>query len=98
MRYLCFVVPHQKSIVWTYFVRTSDGGKCKLCQVSVKTSGNTTNLKNHLQRRHSEVMESLKDDSAQSRKRKQMDGEVTSLFQYTVVTLLNIFESNSPLS
>lgn len=40
------------SDVWNIFIKTKDGGKCKLCQVCLKTSGNTTNLRKHLKRRH----------------------------------------------
>lgn len=45
-------MPPVRSNAWKMFVKTSFGGKCKLCQCEVKTYGNTTNLKKHLQRRH----------------------------------------------
>lgn len=52
--------PHPKrSNVWNLFSKTSAGGKCKLCLCEVKTSGNTTNLKKHLQRRHPAVKSSV---------------------------------------
>ncbi|XP_060855186.1 zinc finger BED domain-containing protein 4-like [Metopolophium dirhodum] len=41
-----------KSVVWNFYEKSNDGGICKLCQCSVKTSGNTTNLKNHLKQIH----------------------------------------------
>jgi len=34
-----------KSIVWKYFVRTEIGDKCKMCQIEIKTCGNTTNAR-----------------------------------------------------
>lgn len=42
----------QKSDIWEYFIRIEKGGKCKLCLSEVKTSGNTTNLRNHIRRKH----------------------------------------------
>ncbi|XP_043285284.1 E3 SUMO-protein ligase ZBED1-like isoform X1 [Venturia canescens] len=42
----------KKSSVWTYFVKTQDGGQCKLCHKDVKSRGNTTNLTNHILRNH----------------------------------------------
>lgn len=41
-----------KSTVWNFYDKFTDGGLCKLCKINVKTSGNTTNLKNHLKRKH----------------------------------------------
>ncbi|XP_066596478.1 E3 SUMO-protein ligase ZBED1-like [Prorops nasuta] len=43
------------SPVWKYFVKTTLGGKCKVCQKEIKGSGNTTNLKLHLERIHPNV-------------------------------------------
>lgn len=42
----------KKSDIWKYFIKISNGGKCKICLTEVKTSGNTTNLRNHLLRKH----------------------------------------------
>lgn len=47
----------KKSIVWEFFDKISDGGKitsakCKLCNTSYKYFGNTTNLHDHLKRKH----------------------------------------------
>jgi len=41
-----------KSDLWLHFIKNDSGGKCKYCLMNVKTSGNTTNLRNHLMRRH----------------------------------------------
>lgn len=41
-----------KSDTWYHFVKKGSSGVCKYCHVEVKTCGNTTNLRNHLLRRH----------------------------------------------
>lgn len=48
-----------KSDIWHYFIKIKSGGKCKLCQREVKTSGNTTNLKNHLKRHHPSLQQTV---------------------------------------
>jgi len=50
------VASKTKNIVWKYLVRTEVGGKCKMCQTEIKTGGNTTNLKNHLKRKHEKTL------------------------------------------
>lgn len=50
-------MPPVRSNVWNLFIKTSSGGKCKLCHCEVKTAGNTTNLRKHLQRRHASYSE-----------------------------------------
>ncbi|XP_025207175.1 zinc finger BED domain-containing protein 6-like [Melanaphis sacchari] len=40
------------STMWKYFDKCDNGGSCKLCRMTVKTCGNTTNLKQHLKRKH----------------------------------------------
>lgn len=51
---LYFTVP-PKSNSWRYFIKSAEGGKCKLCQQTVKTAGNTTNLRFHLKRSHPDI-------------------------------------------
>lgn len=48
---------HGQSIVWKYFKKHKDSPhpECRLCLQKVKCSGNTTNLKNHLKRKHDKV-------------------------------------------
>lgn len=41
-----------KSDVWASFVKVDGGGRCKICQVVLKTSGNTSNMRQHLNRKH----------------------------------------------
>lgn len=45
----------RKSIVWNYFekdVGPKKMAKCRLCSTEYRTSGNTSNLKDHLKRKH----------------------------------------------
>lgn len=50
------------SIVWKYFFKVktdscnSNEVQCRLCSIRVKSSGNTTNLSNHLNRKHKQVV------------------------------------------
>lgn len=47
-----------KSKIWNYFKRTGDKEAiCKICNKSLKTSGNTTNLRGHLENVHSQQLE-----------------------------------------
>lgn len=48
--------PKKKSFAWKFFTDSNGSAKCKICQINVKTSGNTTNLMNHLKRNHGEVI------------------------------------------
>lgn len=43
------------STMWKYFDKCDNGGSCKLCRTIVKTCGNTTNLKQHLKRKHPSI-------------------------------------------
>lgn len=45
----------RKSVLWNFYDKSTDGGVCKLCKCPVKTSGNTTNLKDHIKRKHPSV-------------------------------------------
>jgi len=64
-----------KSVVWKYFVKTQTGGKCKICELNVKTSGNTTNLKYHLEHSHPKIEMGTMDMSVSRQKRKIEDEE-----------------------
>lgn len=46
-----------KSDVWKFFIRNSDGieAECKLCNKSVKSAKNTTNLHTHLKTNHPNI-------------------------------------------
>jgi len=61
-----------KSVIWNYFIKSDTFAKCKICQLNIKTAGNTTNLHFHINRSHPNIQMDLKNKSAVSRKRKQM--------------------------
>lgn len=45
-----------KSAVWEHFEKEPNNcAKCRHCGVKIKTSGNTTNLKNHLEHKHHKI-------------------------------------------
>lgn len=58
---MCVIVPPKipKSDVWKFFIRTSEGGRCNICQQVIKTSG-TTNLRFHLIRSHPKIQFQMK--------------------------------------
>lgn len=48
-----------KSRVWDYYKKTNEKfAKCSLCKREFKLSGNTTNLIDHMKRKHNEVWSS----------------------------------------
>lgn len=57
---------------WKHFVKNDDGGTCKLCQQNVKTSGNTTNLRRHIERYHLELFNPGSSDTSEYKNRKRI--------------------------
>ncbi|KAL4126071.1 hypothetical protein QTP88_010302 [Uroleucon formosanum] len=56
------------SIVWKHFTKNNNGtATCQLCQKTLKTSGNTSNLNGHLTSKHSSVMVSKAKSTATPR-------------------------------
>lgn len=51
-----------KSGVWNYFLQTTTGGTCKMCNAEVKAQG-TTNLGFHLTRKHPEISFKFSNDA-----------------------------------
>lgn len=49
---------------WRYFSSTDDRfeATCDLCDTKLKTSNNTTNLKQHLKRKHPSIFKALEDE------------------------------------
>lgn len=45
--------------MWGYFEKSEGGGNCKVCKCFVKTSGNKTNLNNHLKKKHPSVINQI---------------------------------------
>lgn len=51
------MAPKRTSIVWKFFHKTSnDLAECVMCKKEIKHNSSTTNLRDHLQRRHPECM------------------------------------------
>lgn len=40
------------SLVWNFFTESPGAGICRLCLKTIETSGNTTNLRNHITKVH----------------------------------------------
>ena len=62
-----FLVP-PKSAIWKSFVKTATGGRCKICQLDVKTAGNTTNLHFYLRRAHPDIVQMQSNTSVKRKK------------------------------
>lgn len=61
-----------RSVIWRSFTKVSkELSQCKICSKKLKTSGNTSNLKNHLKQKHTNVYEQLfcnEEDEAPAKK------------------------------
>lgn len=66
-----YIVP-PKSAIWHYFVKSDAVAKCKICQLDVKTAGNTTNLHFHMNRYHPDIQIDIEKKTLVSFERKQM--------------------------
>lgn len=82
------------SKMWNYFVKVDKphkGGCCKLCNVVVRTSGNTTNLKQHLKRNHPSLNTSKNAKCSKSNTivyTSVEDDEADSLFVQSMVSIM----------
>jgi hypothetical protein len=87
----------RRSAVWEHFLKSEgdqDQPVCLLCNATVKApDGNTTNLKNHLKRKHSKVVITPEnnDDDKQPKKKKQAGGSQ----QQSLTTMWTKLGSNS---
>lgn len=60
--------PQRKSNLWKYFENKALGKDfviCRFCSKKIKTSGNTTNLKYHLNSRHKGVLQNKEGEKKQ---------------------------------
>lgn len=82
------------SNMWNYFVKVDKphkGGCCKLCNVVVRTGGNTTNLKQHLKRKHPSLNASKNAKCSKSNAivyTSVEDDEADSLFVQSTVSIM----------
>ncbi|XP_071580370.1 E3 SUMO-protein ligase ZBED1-like [Temnothorax nylanderi] len=67
-----------KSTLWKHFIKGSEGAACRVCPQFIKTCGNTTNLRYHLQRKHPDIYDKMVNTSESSdkpQKRKEIPSE-----------------------
>jgi len=74
--------------MWNYFNKVDKGGACKLCNVVVKTSGNTTNLMQHLKRKHPGLNTSKSAKCSISNTTSVEDDEADALFVQSMVIFM----------
>ena len=53
--YQTVIMSNKKSDIWLHFTKSDTHATCKYCHVIVKSSGNTTNLRNHVLRKHPNI-------------------------------------------
>lgn len=46
------MAPAKKSVVWDFFTKAGEKSTCNMCKIEYKNSNTTTNLVNHLKRKH----------------------------------------------
>ncbi|KAF2886188.1 hypothetical protein ILUMI_19985 [Ignelater luminosus] len=65
----------KKSAIWNYFKRGDNDKEatCKFCNKNLKTSGNTTNLRGHIEKKHSDVVQELITEEPSQKKLKSND-------------------------
>lgn len=65
----------KKSTIWNYFKKVDNDkvATCKICNKSLKTSGNTTNLRGHIEKIHSDVIQELITEEPSGKKLKTND-------------------------
>lgn len=80
------------STMWKYFDKCDNGGLCKLCRMMVKTCGNTTNLKQHLKRKHSSININVSASACKSARSDPIafenDEDDPSIVQSTVIFMI----------
>ncbi|XP_046800992.1 E3 SUMO-protein ligase ZBED1-like [Lucilia cuprina] len=82
-----------KSKIWTYFNKAGDKeAVCKICNKTLKTSGNTSNLRGHLENVHSQQ---LADEDVKSKKAKTGGSTIDN---YMDVETIDIIASTSSAS
>ena len=74
-----------------HFIKSDSGGKCKHCLLNVKTSGNTTNLRNHMIRKHKYHYESKR--QMESKRPSGKGGEQMQVCMLMVILLTTLLES-----
>jgi len=101
MFYFFFLVTptlKKASLVWHFFIKIQTGGICKICSTNVKSGGsggNTTNLKNHLIRKHSDNPDIkktfIKGVTAETDKTQQTNNSVNQCLRIYIYIFINYF-------
>ncbi|XP_028157050.1 zinc finger BED domain-containing protein 1-like [Ostrinia furnacalis] len=65
----------KKSLIWNYFQRgvNNKEATCKFCNKTLKTSGNTTNLRGHMEKKHADVVQDCITEEPSQKKLKLND-------------------------
>ena len=66
-------VKRKRSAVWTYFTEGKDGKDptCTICNESVKTAGNTSNLLKHLKNKHHDAYQHVHEEQEEMKRLKE---------------------------
>lgn len=75
------------STVWNYIVKeNNDSGRCRLCNKTLQTKGNTTNLRQHIMRKHKIDLDVQMDEETDENNRKRKKVRLTYEFLCWFVT------------
>lgn len=70
------------SLVWEYFDKVSTTiATCKLCQLKHKRCGNTTNLKDHLKRKHLVEWSTMKNEDSEMNEDNEIEPSVKKSYE-----------------
>ncbi|KAF2880303.1 hypothetical protein ILUMI_25861 [Ignelater luminosus] len=89
------MAPSKKSCVWKFYDKiegASNSAKCKLCQKSIKSCGNTTNLIGHIKNVHKAAFRELNN---QSSKNSNIDSNTINKHTQSVTTVADVQPSTS---
>lgn len=72
-----------KSAIWNYFKKSNNDKEatCKFCNKNLKTSGNTTNLRGHIEKKHADVVQELITAEEPSQKKLKLNDETNEAGQ-----------------
>ncbi|XP_011703008.1 PREDICTED: uncharacterized protein LOC105459036, partial [Wasmannia auropunctata] len=74
------------------------GGTCKICQTDVRTGGNTTNLRNHLKRKHEKTLSEVNELDVIKKQRLQSEHNNTNECEDESILITDIESASSSTS
>ncbi|KAF2882058.1 hypothetical protein ILUMI_24106 [Ignelater luminosus] len=89
------MAPSKKSCVWKFYDKiegASNSAKCKLCQKSIKSCGNTTNLIGHIKNVHKAAFRELNNESS---KNSNIDSNTINKNTQSVTTVADVQPSTN---